>query len=249
MEFKVENYNQYINNPGSIWTGAGNKLVYGVHPCTKDTLLSNVKYALEIGYDEVCMGHYLDMDYIKDFYTKLSKEELSKIIYRISSSNLDRDIDILKELKKLGITFNKIYISNISTNINLDVFRLSLLYDDGFRYVSYANCLGRYIDEIEKIRKSEGYLDYLISFTIQYINSADYYLTYYGRELYIWGLNSFREEEKKSKKKAKESIISSLKSLKEKNKDSDTHINIIIGSNNPNRIKENLKIFKKYFKK
>lgn len=249
MEFKVVNYNQYRNNTNSIWIGAGNKLVYGVHPCTKDTLLSNVKYALEIGYDEVCMGHYLDMDYIKDFYTKLSKEELSKIIYRISSSNLERDIDILKELKELGITFNKIYISNISTNINLDVFRLSLLYDDGFRYVSYANCLGRYIDEIEEIRKSKGYLDYLISFTIQYINNADYYFTYRGRELYIWGLNSFREEEKKSKKEAKESIISSLKSLKEKNRDSGTHINIIIGSNNSNRIKENLKLFNKYFKK
>ena len=221
MEFKVVNYNQYKNNTNSIWAGAGNKLVYGVHPCTKDTLLSNVKYALEIGYDEVCMGHYLDMD----------------------------DIDILKKLKELGITFNKIYISNISTNINLDVFRLNLLYDDGFRYVSYANCLGRYIDEIEEIRKSKGYLDYLISFTIQYINNADYYLTYRGRELYIWGLNSFREEEKKSKKEAKESIISSLKSLKEKNKDSDTHINIIIGSNNSNRIKENLELFNKYFKK
>ena len=80
MEFKVVNYNQYKNNPNSIWVSAGNKLVYGVHPCTKDTLLSNVKYALEIGYDEVCMGHYLkDFNYINEFYTKLSKEELSKI--------------------------------------------------------------------------------------------------------------------------------------------------------------------------
>ena len=84
MEFKVVNYNQYKNNTNSIWVDAGNKLVYGVHPCTKDTLLSNVKYALEIGYDEVCMGHYLDMDYIKDFFIFLNKEELSKIIYRIS---------------------------------------------------------------------------------------------------------------------------------------------------------------------
>lgn len=246
MEFKVVNYNQYKNNTNSIWIGAGNKLVYGVHPCTKDTLLSNVKYALEIGYDEVCMGHYLDMDYIKDFYTKLSKEELSKIIYRISSSNLVRDIDILKELKKLGITFNKIYISNISTNINLDIFRLNLLYDDDFRYVSYANCFNSYLKEIEETRKKQERLDYLISFTVQYIDNALSSSFYEGRELYVWGLNQYREDKKKNIDKAKDSIISSYKKLK---KIKGENINIILGSNNTSRIKENLELFNKYFKK
>lgn len=246
MKFKVVNYNQYKNNTNSIWIGAGNKLVYGVHPCTKDTLLSNVKYALEIGYDEVCMGHYLDMDYIKDFYTKLSKEELSKIIYRISSSNLVRDIDILKELKKLGITFNKIYISNISTNINLDIFRLNLLYDDGFRYVSYANCFNSYLKEIEETRKKQERLDYLISFTVQYIDNALSSSFYEGRELYVWGLNQYREDEKKDIDKAKDSIISSYKKLK---KITGENVNIILGSNSTSRIKENLELFNKYFKK
>ena len=246
MEFKAENYNQYINNPGSIWVGAGNKLVYGVHPCTKETLLKNVRLALKLGYDEVCMGHYLrDFNYINEFYTKLRRDELSKIIYRISSSSLDRDINILYKLKELGITFNKIYISNISTNINLDIFRLNLLYDNSFRYVSYANCLNSYLEEIEETRKKQGRLDYLISFTVQYIDNA-ISNSYEGRELYVWGLNQYREDKKKDISKAKDSIISSYKKLK---KIKGENINIILGSNHTNRIKENLELFKKYFKK
>lgn len=246
MEFKVENYNQYINNPGSIWVGAGNKLVYGVHPCTKETLLKNVRLALKLGYDEVCMGHYLrDFNYINEFYTKLKRDELSKIIYRISSSNLDRDINILYKLKGFGITFNKIYISNISTNINLDIFRLNLLYDNSFKYVSYANCLNSYLKEIEETRKEQERLDYLIGFTVQYIDNA-LSNSYEGRELYVWGLNQYREDKKKDISKAKDSIISSYKKLK---KIKGENINIILGSNHTNRIKENLELFKKYFKK
>lgn len=246
MEFKVVNYNQYKNNINSIWIGAGNKLVYGVHPCTKDTLLSNVKYALEIGYDEVCMGHYLDMDYIKDFYTKLSKEELSKIIYRISSSNLERDIDILNKLKEKNIVFNKVYISNIGENINIDVSRLNWLYDLGIKNVSYANCFNSYLEEIEATRKKQERLDYLISFTVQYIDNALSSSFYEGRELYVWGLNQYREDKKKNIDKAKDSIISSYKKLK---KIKGENINIILGSNNASRIRENLELFNKYFKK
>ena len=246
MEFKVVNYNQYKNNTNSIWVGAGNKLVYGVHPCTKDTLLSNVKYALEIGYDEVCMGHYLDMDYIKDFYTKLSKEELSKIIYRISSSNLERDIDILNKLKEKNITFNKVYISNIGENINMDISRLNWLYDLDIKNVSYANCFNSYLKEIEETRKKQERLDYLISFTVQYIDNALSSSFYEGRELYVWGLNQYREDKKKDIDKAKDSIISSYKKLK---KITGENINIILGSNSTSRIKENLELFNKYFKK
>ena len=246
MEFKVENYNQYINNPGSIWVGAGNKLVYGVYPCTKETLLKNVRLALKLGYDEVCMGHYLrDFNYINEFYTKLRRDELSKIIYRISSSSLDRDINILKKLKEFGITFNKIYISNISTNINLDIFRLNLLYDNGFRYVSYANCLNSYLKEIEETRKKKEYLDYLIGFTVQYIDNV-ISSSYEGRELYVWGLNQYREDKKKDISKAKDSIISSCKEIRNQ---TSRHINIILGSNSASRIRENLEIFNKYFKK
>lgn len=245
MKFKAENYNQYINNFGSVWVGAGNKLVYGVHPCTKGTLLKNVRLALKLGYNEVCMGHYLkDFNYIDEFYTKLSKEELSKIIYRISSSNLDRDIDILNKLKEKNITFNKVYISNIGENINTDISRLNQLYNLGIRNVSYANCLSSYLEEIEETRKKQKRLDYLISFTVQYIDNvlSDFYE---GRELYVWGLNQYREDEKNIDK-ARDSIISSCKKLK---KLTGENINIIVGSNSTSRIKENLELFNKYFKK
>ena len=245
MKFQVKNYNQYINNFNSIWVGAGNKLVYGVHPCTKGTLLKNVRLALKLGYDEVCMGHYLkDFNYINEFYTKLSKEELSKIIYRISSSNLSRDIDILNKLKEKNITFNKIYISNIGENINMDISRLNQLYNLEIKNVSYANCFNSYLKEIEETRKKQGRLDYLISFTVQYIDNvlSDFYE---GRELYVWGLNQYREDEKNIDK-AKDSIISSLKKLK---KLTGENINIILGSNSASRIRENLELFNKYFKK
>ena len=245
MKFQVKNYNQYLNNFNSIWVGAGNKLVYGVHPCTKGTLLKNVRLALKLGYDEVCMGHYLkDFNYINEFYTKLSKEELSKIIYRISSSNLSRDIDILNKLKEKNITFNKIYISNIGENINMDISRLNQLYNLEIKNVSYANCLNSYLKEIEETRKKQGRLDYLISFTVQYIDNvlSDFYE---GRELYVWGLNQYREDEKNIDK-AKDSIISSLKKLK---KLTGENINIILGSNSASRIRENLELFNKYFKK
>ncbi len=247
MKFKAENYNQYINNFGSVWVGAGNKLVYGVHPCTKGTLLKNVKLALKLGYNEVCMGHYLkDFNYIDEFYTKLNKEELSKIIYRISSSNLDRDIDILNKLKEKNITFNKVYISNIGENINTDISRLNQLYNLGIRNVSYANCLSSYLEEIEETRKKQKRLDYLISFTIQYIDNTILDTLYGGRELYVWGLNQYREDEKKDIDKARDSIISSYKKLRHQ---TSRHINIILGSNSASRIKENLELFNKYFKK
>lgn len=247
MKFKAENYNQYINNFGSVWVGAGNKLVYGVHPCTKGTLLKNVRLALKLGYNEVCMGHYLkDFNYIDEFYTKLSKEELSKIIYRISSSNLDRDIDILNKLKEKNITFNKIYISNIGENINVDISRLNQLYNLEIKNVSYANCSSSYLKEVEETRKKQGRLDYLISFTVQYIGNVLSNTYYEGRELYVWGLNQYREDEKKDIGKAKNSIISSYKKLK---KLTGENINIILGSNSTSRIKENLELFNKYFKK